>query len=156
MDYQHLRKLSYMTLIIFDEMNSSHSGYKENEEYIYSPLVLIANENVLNINSGFNVSDSEKDIFYRKVEKNLFSILEAIEQGKTWQDIGVNAECLEGPVILGVPDIYSYYRKQVKDLFMLNLTAEDINEQNYEELEQRENYHPVNVMKDMKVSEEEV
>lgn len=123
--------------IIFANTNASYTDYTKLNNDIFSPFVLIVNENAVNVTSGFSVSNTEKKIKGRTIEKNLFNILEGIEQDKTWQDIGIHSDCLEGPIVLGVPDAYSPYRDKVKELFMINLSVQKITDENYEELEQR-------------------
>lgn len=123
--------------IIFDKINASYTDYKKLNSDIFSPFVLIVNENAVNVTSGFSVLNTEKKIKGRTIEKNLFNILEGIEQDKSWQDIGIHSDCLEGPIVLGVPDAYSPYRDKIKELFMINLSVKKITEENYKELEER-------------------
>lgn len=123
--------------IVFSEQEKKLEGFKEYKKGIYSPIIMYVNENVLSADSGFNLSNADKTINYKNVKKNLNTILTAIEENKTWEDLGVNSKCLEGTVTLAVPDEYNPYRDLVKDLFMINLTTGEINESNYDELSER-------------------
>lgn len=122
---------------IIDIGGLNKENYKEIEQSVYSPLIMYVNEFARNPESGFSVSDTDSNYSRVKIGKNLSSVLEGIEQGKTWQDIGINEQCLEGPIQLAVPDAFSPYRELVKDLFILNLTAEEITVDNYPELSTR-------------------
>lgn len=135
--YNYVFNSSETPEAVISEKKEKMEGFKEYEKGIYSPIILFVNENVLMTDSGFNLSNAEKQIKYQNVTKNLNTILTAIEEGKTWQDLGVNNKCLEGPVTLAVPDIYNPYREIVKDLFIINLTVEEITEENYNELSER-------------------
>lgn len=123
--------------IVFSETEKQLEGFKEYKKGIYTPMILFANENVLLEDSGFNLSNADKSIQYKNVRKNLNTILTAIEEDKTWADLGINSKCLEGTVTLAVPDAYNPYRSLVKDLFMINLTTGEVNESNYKELSER-------------------
>lgn len=122
---------------IIDKPDLEKENYTEINKSIYSPLVMYVGIKATDVDSGFSVSDTNFSNSNIKVQKNLFNILDAMENNKTWQDIGINSDVLEGTVRLAVPDKYSPYRDQVKDLFMLNLTEKDITSENYNELSLR-------------------
>ena len=114
-------------------------GYVEYEKNIFSPIIMYVGESALNAKTGFSVSDTNYSSTAIKVQKNLSTILLAMEQDKTWEDIGIDKSCLEGKIVLSIPDKYSSYRKLIKDLFILNLAEDKVTDSNYEELEQRAN-----------------
>lgn len=136
-EYNAIYNQSDNPSVVIDKPGLNKNGYKEFEKSIYSPLVLYVGELAKDVDSGFSVSDTDLVNSKIKIQKNLAVILEGIENNLKWQDIGINSKCLEGDIKLAVPDKFSVYREEVKNLFILNLSSDVISQENYEELSKR-------------------
>lgn len=112
------------------------TGFTEYQNIIYSPLVLYVGDHAFNSDSGFSVNEIENSKSSRSVSKDLKTILLAMEEGKTWQDIGINEKCLSGEIKLTIPDENNNWRPFVKELFLINL-GEEISSENIETLLER-------------------
>ena len=95
-------------------------GYVKYSKYLYSPLVLYLRFSVYENNSGFTrlVPDSGTS---SPLQIDLYTILEGIEQGKNWEDIGVSSKVVGGPIILTIPNSRNSYYNAVVDLFYMTL-----------------------------------
>lgn len=124
--------------LIIDKPNQQIEGFTEYKNYLYSPLVLFTGNLAFEHDSGFTVKNTDADLNYRSAEKNLNTILTAIEENKTWADIGINPKVLEGTVTLAIPDKNSEFYPYVEELFLLNL-GEEITTDNISELKNRVN-----------------
>ena len=112
--------------VIIDLPEKEHKTYKENKDYWYSPMVLYSGNFVLEEDSGFIIGNLDDQKSYRNASKNLKPILEAIENDKTWKDVGVNSkELKDKKVKLIIPDEYSKLHNYVKELFFVNLGGYD-------------------------------
>lgn len=80
---------------------------------LYSPLVFYSlGGNV----KGFVNLSSENDS-YPVLKVDLLSILNGLEAGKTWQDLGFSKDVLSGPITLTIPNESNAYYSNVVDLF---------------------------------------
>lgn len=105
--------------VIFSTDNTNRDGYRLVENAIYSPLVLYVVNNVDNYENGF-IQDDEKSLYLRI---NLHTILTAMENNQTWQDIGIHKKVLEGKVSLNIPDEHDWCYPYVKELFYLTING---------------------------------
>lgn len=112
-------------------------GFKKYEEFYFSPLVLYIGDNAREEDSGFYIEETETSLnVYTNASKNLNILLDAVENDKTWQDIGVKENVATGKVILSIPDKNTGYYEYVKELFYLNI-GEEITPENYEQIASR-------------------
>lgn len=105
--------------VIFSTDNTVRSGYECIENAVTSPLVLYVIQGVDNHKNGFIQDDNNQ--YYLRI--NLRTILEAIEDNATWQDIGINKKVLEGKVTLHIPDANDWCYPKVVELFYLTLNG---------------------------------
>lgn len=71
---------------------------------------------------------------------DLFTVLKAIEDGKSWEDLGFSENVINGPVTLYIPSPRCSYYNSVVELFRMTLSNGDaITDANREEIEQRVN-----------------
>ena len=83
------------------------------------------------IYEGFILADTTNPD-YTPYKIDLRVLLDAMEDSKTWKDIGVSSKVVKGNVILSIPNERSPYYQSVVDLFYLTLndfnipTSEDI------------------------------
>lgn len=124
-------------------------NFTEYQNAIYSPLVLYVGDHAYNSDSGFSVNEIENSKSSRSVSKDLKTILLAMEEGKTWQDIGINEKCLTGEIKLTIPDENNNLRPYVKELFLINL-GEEVSSENIDTLLERAE----NLMKKCNVTED--
>lgn len=128
--------------IIIDKPNKTINNYTEYKDKFYTPMVLFVKGKAVENNSGFtldNVSDTETSMLYtRNASKDLFYILEGIEQDKTWEEIGINKEVLSGKIQLHIPGKRHPFTPYIKELFVKNLGV-DITEENQTEINERVN-----------------
>ena len=124
------------TNVILTSTNIEKEGFNKENNFLVSPLILYTGNHAYHENSGFSVFNLNSDGMYRKAEKSLKTILLAMEEGKTWQDIGILDTCLNGKITLTIPDKNSSLFPYVRKLFLVNL-EENITEENLEVLLQR-------------------
>ena len=107
-------------IIISD--SDEYEGYTKYADFFQSPIVLYAGsaayktKNTLFVATGNTSSESNQAL-----KCDLYVILTAMEKDMNWEDIGVIKDVATGPVTLYIPDVRSYYYKQVEDLFYLTL-----------------------------------
>lgn len=97
-----------------------NEGYKKYSDYLYSPLVMYVRYSVYNNSNGFIRLDPEKGSS-GPLQIDLYDILEAMEQGKEWKDIGISTKVVKGPVVVTIPNSRSYYYDEVVELFYMTL-----------------------------------
>jgi hypothetical protein len=105
-------------IIIASTTDDIPYNYTVKEDILYSPLVMYITASVESVNTGFiriNNTNSYKI--------DLMTILNAMEEGKSWQDIGINKNILVGKVTLCIPNKNSWYYKEVENLFYINLNG---------------------------------
>lgn len=122
--------------VIFELGSEDKENFKKYEDYLSSPLIMFAGNHAYHENSGFNVENLDNERAYRKATKDLGTILRAMEQGKTWQDLGMKDTILQGPITLHIPSENNMYHSFVKEMFLVNL-EEKITEENIESLLER-------------------
>lgn len=105
--------------IIISSTQDEISGYKANEGLLYSPLVLYVRNWVVSYNDGFIETGNNSNY---KID--LMTVLRAMEQNKTWQDIGVNDGVVEGDIVLSIPDKNEWYYPEVEELFYIALNGD--------------------------------
>lgn len=121
--------------LIITDKTSDIAGYTKYENYISSPIIAWAC-GVSYESDGFvqapNVSNTYK--------LDLFTVLKAIEDGKSWEDLGFSENVINGPVTLYIPSPQCSYYNSVVELFRMTLSNGDaITDANREEIEQRVN-----------------
>ena len=89
------------------------------ENAVTSPLVLYVIKQVDNYSDGFIQDDNNS--YYLRI--NLRTILLAMEDGSTWQDIGISRKVVDGKVTLSIPDQNDWTYPQVVELFYLTLNG---------------------------------
>ena len=103
-------------------------------------MVLFVKGKAVENNSGFtldDVSDTDRSMLYsRNASKDLFYILEGIENNKTWEEIGINKDVLSGKITLHIPGKRHPFNSYIKELFIHNLGVE-ITENNKDEINNR-------------------
>lgn len=122
--------------IIQPTSNETINGYTKYANYIYSPLVLWARADATDPKYGFNVLNKGNS-YSSTVYKDLAIILDAIENDKTFKDIGIDKKVAEGKVKLYIPNKMSVYYPLVEDLFYITLNngkvPNDIERENLKE-----------------------
>ena len=107
-------------IIITSTMDEVAPNYTKKDDMLYSPLVMYVENSVDSHNSGF--ISVEKDN-YNCFKVDLMTILDAMEKEKTWQDIGMETDVINGDVKLYIPDENCWYYKEVENLFYLTLNG---------------------------------
>lgn len=105
--------------MVFSNENEVRAGYECIENAVISPLVLYVPNEVDSHEQGF-IQDDEHTYYLRT---NLLTILTAIEEDATWQELGVHKKVLDGKVTLYIPDDNEWYYPQVVDLFYITLNS---------------------------------
>lgn len=103
--------------IIFSDNIEEKEGYEKINGALYSPIVAFVSANVQKYPEGFVRPSSDSTI--RQVD--LKSILEGVEEGLTWDKLGVNTKVVKETVILTIPNESSEYYDDVVELFYLTL-----------------------------------
>ena len=115
----HLNSDNPDILFKLSDDNSSFEGYQKYDEFAYSPIVLYARSTFINDPGYAFIKMEQKDNTAYKVD--LFYILKNMEENKTWKDIGVNEEIINGPITLTIPSENTSYYKYIEKLFYLTL-----------------------------------
>ena len=103
---------------------------------LFSPLVLFAVQDVADYPDGFIKVPTSSTAF----RVDLYTILTAIENGKNWEDIGVNKNVVNGAVTLYIPNEMNSYYSKVVDLFYMTFNNGEIpSEERRAELEKKVN-----------------
>ena len=105
--------------VIFTTDNTAREGYELVENAVTSPLVLYVIKQVDNYSDGFIQDDNNS--YYLRI--NLRTILLAMEDGSTWQDIGISRKVVDGKVTLYIPDQNDWTYPQVVELFYMTLNG---------------------------------
>lgn len=121
--------------IVVTDKDYNSEGYNVIKDYLYTPMVLYVRSSVLNNSEGFILANTVNNE-YTPYKFDLRVILDAMEAGKTWKDIGVSSKVAKGVVRLSIPNERSPYYKSVVDLFYLTLN--DFNEPTSEDIERLE------------------
>lgn len=105
--------------IIITKDNESIDGYTKKEKYAYVPLIMVANPSVSGKDAFFNA------IKNRQCEKDIRIILKAIEEGKSWKDIGITSNRVvnnsKDKVTLIIPNEYDKSYQKIKNYILLAL-----------------------------------
>lgn len=86
-------------------------GYVTYKDFMFTPMVGYAVDDVTDTSFGFSVHDSIVEVDLRK-------ILDGLLEGKSWQDIGIDKEIFEGPIQVCIPSEHSGYYNSIYALFM--------------------------------------
>lgn len=122
-------------VIITDKVDTI-DGYKKYDNILYSPLVLFAVQDVADYPDGFIKVPTSSSAF----RVDLYTILSAIENGKNWEDIGVNKNVVNGAVTLYIPNEMNSYYSKVVDLFYMTFNNGEMpSEERRAELEKKVN-----------------
>ena len=121
--------------IVVTDKDYNSEGYNVIKDYLYTPMVLYVRSSVLSNSKGFILANTANNE-YTPYKFDLRVILDAMEAGKTWKDIGVSSKVAKGVVRLSIPNERSSYYKSVVDLFYLTLN--DFNEPTSEDIERLE------------------
>ncbi len=119
--------------VIITDKKTDIAGYTKYEDYISSPIIAWAC-GVYNKPAGFvqvpNVGNTYK--------LDLFTVLQAIENGKTWEELGFHEYVISGPVTLYIPSPQCSYYDDVVELFMMTLSVGgEVTNENREALQLR-------------------
>ena len=113
-------------------------GYTKYSNYIYTPMVIWARTEATDVDYGFTVLNENSSS--STVYKDLEIILEAIEDEKTFEDIGINKKVAKDKVKLYIPNKNSTYYPYVENLFYITLNNGKVpTEEEREELKTRVN-----------------
>lgn len=108
--------------IIITRDDEPKDGYDKLEDFLYTPFVLLSKDGWENDDSSINHL-TENGI--HKYTKNIRYILEAIEQNKTWEEIGMTNEDVLGktdsPVTLKIPNKHTEDYQEIKSYIMMVL-----------------------------------
>jgi hypothetical protein len=122
--------------IIITDKAETIEGYKKYENMLYSPLVLFTVQDVADYSDGFIKVPTSSTAF----RVDLYTILTAIENGKNWEDIGVNKNVVNGAVTLYIPNEMNSYYSKVVDLFYMTFNNGEMpSEERRAELEKKVN-----------------
>lgn len=109
-DFQHKNKDA--DILICESSNKTIDGYKKLEKALTSTIVLMFDNQITNYNSGFSQITSN---CYRA---DLTSMLVAIENGESWETLGVSKNVATGEVSLVIPsENCSYYDEVVETIY---------------------------------------
>lgn len=103
-------------IIISDKMDNV-SGYTKIEDKLFSPLVMYIRADIDDHPEGLIKMGTNSYAF--KID--LYTILEAMEKGKEWEDLGFSNKIIKGPVTIYIPNEQASYYSQVVELFYLTL-----------------------------------
>ena len=108
--------------IIITKNDDPKEGYEKMEDFLYTPFVLLTKDGWENDDSSINHL-TENGI--HKYTKDIRYILEAIEQNKTWEEIGMTNEDVLGktdsPVTLKIPNKHTEDYQEIKSYIMMVL-----------------------------------
>lgn len=108
--------------IIITKNDDPKEGYEKLEDFLYTPFVLLTKDGWENDDSSINHL-TENGI--HKYTKDIRYILEAIEQNKTWEEIGMTNEDILGktdsPVTLKIPNKHTEDYQEIKSYIMMVL-----------------------------------
>jgi len=120
--------------IIISEKKDSLDGYDELEDFLYVPYIMVANPNLIGTSQTcFNPVNNDKE----KFSKDIRYILEAMEEGKKWKDIGIDNDNVIGNkkdnVTLMIPTRYTNEYQKIKNycIYALNNYSKPKNEDEY-------------------------
>ena len=105
--------------VIFTTDTQPREGYEFVENAAFSPMTLYVTYYANEYENGFIQDDANS--YMLKI--NLHTILVAMEDGSTWQDIGINRKVLEGKVTLSIPDENDWCYPFIEDLFYMTLNG---------------------------------
>lgn len=115
-------------IIIKNASTEEIPGFTKYEKQFYSPIIMFVPEDAQDLkNSGFLVNEHGSGLnTYSYVQKDLKVILEAIEEGKTYVDIGIDKSIFgEGKVTLAIPKQNSECYDDIVELITLTLCDYD-------------------------------
>ena len=108
--------------IIITKNDDPKEGYEKMEDFLYTPFVLLTKDGWENDDSSINHL-TENGI--HKYTKDIRYILEAIEQNKTWEEIGMTNEDVLGKtdstVTLKIPNKHTEDYQEIKSYIMMVL-----------------------------------
>ena len=103
--------------IIFSQDASPKDGYTLHENALYSPMVMYVSSAVHNWNNGFGGLRESK--YYHNID--LRSVLLAMENGQSWDALGIDEHVLTGKITLYIPAQHIYFYPEVVELFYITL-----------------------------------
>lgn len=105
--------------LIITKSDKKLEGYTKKENFLYIPLIMVANPKFQQSENFFNKIDSYQ------YEKDFRLILKAMEEGKTWRDIGISStsvvENSKDEVSMIIPNEYDKSYQEIKDYILLAL-----------------------------------
>lgn len=108
--------------IIITKNDDPKEGYEKMEDFLYTPFVLLTKDGWENDDSSIN---HLKENGIHKYTKDIRYILEAIEQNKTWEEIGMTNEDVLGKtdstVTLKIPNKHTEDYQEIKSYIMMVL-----------------------------------
>lgn len=109
------------TVLVRESSLEQITGYKKYSGLYYTPIVMFARHDAKEDNSGFKLVDS--DSTSSAITKDLGIFLDAIIEGKTFEDLGISKDVATGKVRLYIPKKGTAYYKYVEDLIYITLNG---------------------------------
>jgi len=103
--------------VIFSVSNEEKEGYNIKENLIYTPMVMYVESYVDDYEGGF--INAEGDNNRKKID--LYTVLNAMEKGQNWGDIGVHEKVVKDKITLYIPNEKSWFYPAVEDLFYMTI-----------------------------------
>ena len=108
--------------IIISNNDEAKEGYEIVKSSLYSPIVGYVSIDADKNSDGFIKYSADSPV--RMID--LLSILEGIENGYTWEKIGVSKKVIKGNICLTIPDEQSLYYSDVVELFYITLAGKKV------------------------------
>lgn len=110
-------------VIIQDTSDKVYDGFTKYSKEYYSPIVMFGNSQTINPDSGFsNIGDDHSK---QVMSMNFSYIVKAMTENKTWQDINVNKNVVEGPISFVIPSKSNPAYQSIKSLFVNSLDGNE-------------------------------
>ena len=98
-----------------------YDGYEKLNGYLYTPIVMFINTNLSSYKKNFTIVNQESGKAYMK---DIRYLLQAIEEDKTWEDIGIDEHLIgkkKEAVTLIVPSEYDETYQDIRNYFVMVL-----------------------------------
>lgn len=113
-------------ILIYNASDKEIKNFTKYEKQFYSPIMMFVPTSAMNDDSGFleiNIKNARSTTY---IQKDLKIILEAIENEKTYPEIGIKDKSLgEGLVKLAIPNENGEFYDEIKELMTLTLCDYD-------------------------------
>lgn len=98
-----------------------YDGYEKLNGYLYTPIIMFINTNLSSYKKNFTIVNQESGKAYMK---DIRYLLQAIEEDKTWEDIGIDEHLIgkkKEAVTLIVPSEYDETYQDIRNYFVMVL-----------------------------------